>query len=52
MENGPLPGSIGQVSIQVRDLDGAVEFYGDRLGLRLMAGFRRGWPSSTAPGCA
>ena len=42
MENGLLPRSIGQISLQVRDLDGAVEFYGGRLGLRLIGRFPPG----------
>ena len=36
--------SIGQVSISVRDLDAAVDFYGGKLGLYMVGRFPPGLP--------
>lgn len=36
------PQSIGQVSISVRDLDAAIDFYGGKLGLRMIGRFPPG----------
>lgn len=41
-ESGNGVGTLGQVALSVADLDAAVEFYGEKLGLRLIGRFPPG----------
>ena len=38
----PELGAIGQIALQVQDLDSAVDFYGEKLGLKLIGRFPPG----------
>ena len=46
------PSGVGQIAIPVTDLERAVTFYRDVLGLRFLFRAPPGWPFSSAERCA